>query len=367
MLSYGKQISLTEIGRHLNGKAAVKHKIKSVDRFIGNRKINNDIKDICKSICEFLFKGFNELCVLVDWSGCCQKDAHVLQASVAFKGRSIPIYAEVHPLEVTESKSVHDEFLENLSHVIPQNLAITIITDAGFHRDWFSKVIGLGWDFIGRVYSKYQYMLENCADWLKDSELQLESKAKPFKVGNILLGKTKSPLNCWLYTCKQKPSGKSHKKNKYPDHEKAHSSSYRSTWVIASSLDKPAKYLIGYYKKRMQIEQNFRDIKNRDLGLGLRRNKSSGIHRAQVLYFIAMLITVLLWWIGFSCERVGLHRKYQANTIRTHRVISFIKLGRLILTHETNFRIWANFIKSQKDLSNTYVNLMNEAPSCIQK
>ncbi len=59
MLSYGKQISLTEIGRHLNGKAAVKHKIKSVDRFIGNRKINNDIKDICKSICEFLFKGFN--------------------------------------------------------------------------------------------------------------------------------------------------------------------------------------------------------------------------------------------------------------------------------------------------------------------
>lgn len=362
-LGYGKQISVNEIARHLKGKTALRHKIKSVDRFVGNNKINKDIKSICCGISYFLFSNFKELCVLIDWSGCCQEGAHVLQASVAVEGRSLPIYFEVHAEKDTENTKVHNKFLENLREVIPPKTKIIIVTDAGFHRDWFNKVTDLGWDYVGRVYSKYQYKLENSNDWKKVANIKFSSRGNPENKGVIQLGKTKKQLQCNLYTYKPRLSGKKHKKNKYPDHEKAHSNSYRSGWVIVSSLDKPARHLIAYYKKRMQIEQNFRDMKNQDLGMGLRRNKSKSIHRAEVLYFIAMLSILLLWWIGFCGENAGLHRKYQANTIKTHRVISLVNLGKLILMHDPNFLIWHTFKEAKKALAKNYVKLIKYDPS----
>jgi hypothetical protein len=113
----------------------------------------------------------------------------------------------------------------------------------------------------------------------------------------------------------------------------------------------------------MQIEQNFRDIKNQDIGLGLSRNKSSNQNRAQVLYFIAMLLIIILWWIGYCGEVIGCHRKYQANTVKSHRVISFITLGKLILVHDNKIAIWPLFLKVKKLLACNYVGLMNYDPS----
>lgn len=363
MLGYGKQISVNEIGRHLQRDTDLKHKLKAADRFVGNNKINADIPSICASMANFIYSSFKELCVLVDWSGCCQKGMFVLQASVAVTGRSLPIYAEVHELKDTENTIVHDNFLEKLSKIIPKHIKTTIVTDAGFHRDWFKKVSQLGWDYIGRVYSKYQYRLENTKIWQKVSDISFSRVNQAEKIGKIELGKTKNQLSCNLYTYKHKLSGKPHKKNKYPDHEKAFSKYYRSGWVIVSSIDKPARYLISYYKKRMQIEQNFRDIKNQELGLGLRRNKSKGKNRAEVLYFVAMMLTIILWWIGYCGEMAGQQRKYQANTVKSHRVISFMTLGKLILAHGCKIAIWPAFLIARKTLSDNYVGLMNYDPA----
>lgn len=363
MQGYSKHISVNEIGRHLKRNTNLKHKLKAADRFVGNNKINADIPAICSGISHFTYRHFKELCVLVDWSGACQKDMHVLQASVAFKGRSLPIYAEVHHLKDTENATIHNNFLDKLHKIIPKHIKVTIVTDAGFHRDWFAKVKDIGWEFIGRIYSKYTYKLEDSNNWLPVKAIKFSRVAQPIKIGKIELGKTKNPLGCYLYTYKHRLSRKKHKPNKYPDHEKAFSKYYRSGWVIVSSSNKPARYLISYYKKRMQIEQNFRDIKNQDLGVGLRRNKSKIQKRAQVLYFIAMLLIIILWWIGYCGEMIGCHRKYQANTVKSHRVISFVTLGKLILKHDRKMVIWTHFKEAKKILSENYVGLMNYDPS----
>ncbi len=363
MQGYSKHISVNEIGRHLKRNTDLKHKLKAADRFVGNNKINADIPVICKEIAHFTFNHFKVLCVLVDWSGACQKDMYVLQASVAFEGRSLPIYAEVHHKIDTENVITHNGFLDRLHKIIPKHIKVTIITDAGFHRDWFAKVKDIGWEFIGRVYSKYYYKLEGTNDWLGVSAIKFRRVAEPIKIGKIELGKSKNSLGCYLYAYKHRLSRKKHKPNKYPDHEKAFSKYYHSGWVIVSSSDKPARYLISYYKKRMQIEQNFRDIKNQDLGIGLRRNKSKSQNRAEVLYFIAMLLIIILWWIGYCAEMIGCHRKYQANTVKSHRVISFVTLGKLILIHDQKMVIWPHFRDSIKILSESYVGLMNYIPS----
>jgi hypothetical protein len=208
MQGYGKRVSVNEIGRHLRRNTTLKHKLKAADRFVGNNKINADILDICRGIAHFIYEGFPALCILIDWSGCCQKDMFVLQASVAFKGRSLPIYAEIHHQKNTENVVVHNGFLDKLYKIIPKHTKITIVTDAGFHRDWFVKVRTLGWDFIGRVYSKYYYKLKETSDWHKVANIQFPCVDKPIKIGNVELGKTKMPLNCYLYTYKQRLSGK---------------------------------------------------------------------------------------------------------------------------------------------------------------
>jgi len=363
MQGYSKHISVNEIGRHLQRNTDLKHKLKAADRFIGNNKINADIPDICKGIAHFTFSNFTSLCVLVDWSGACQKDMYVLQASVAFNGRSLPIYAEVHHQKDTENVIVHNNFLEELQKIIPKNIQVTIITDAGFHREWFAKVKVIGWEFIGRIYSKYHYKLDGSNDWKEAKAIKFQRIGKASKIGKIELGKTKNPLKCYLYTYKNRLSRKKYKPNKYPDHEKAFSKYYRSGWVIVSSSNKPARYLISYYKKRMQIEQNFRDIKNRDLGVGLRRNKSKSKNRAQVLYFIAMLLIIIFWWIGYCGEMAGCHRKYQANTVKKYRIISFVTLGKLMLIHDCKMALWSIFLDAKKLLSDNYVELMNYDPS----
>ncbi len=53
-----------------------------------------------------------------------------------------------------EREEIHLQFLERLKKVIPIHLAVTVVTDAGFHRNWFEQVIALGWQVIGRIYSK---------------------------------------------------------------------------------------------------------------------------------------------------------------------------------------------------------------------
>ncbi|MFN7097912.1 MAG: IS4 family transposase [Gammaproteobacteria bacterium] len=335
LLNYNTTLSLTEIANSLdnelayNKKTSLKHRIKATDTLLGNVAFTQDIHTIYKGLAAYFFSHHKQLIVLVDWSGACGLDYFVLQASVVGHGRSIPIYTEVHHKSEQENKVIHDAFLINLKAVIPALTHVTIITDAGFHRDWFNQVKTLGWDFIGRIYSRYKYKLKSANCWQSVSDISFPKAGRAIAIGAVELGKTKESVSGFLYTYKEKLSGKPHKKNVYPSHEKAHSDYFRQGWVIFSSLDRPAKEMVNFYKKRMQIEENFRDIKNERFGIGLRRNNSSGLVRITMLFFLATLVVILLWWFGLIVESKKQHYKYQANTIKTKRVISLVRLGRM--------------------------------------
>lgn len=87
------------------------------------------------------------------------------------------------------------------------------------------------------------------------------------------------------------------------------------------------------YSRRMQIEQNFRDEKSERFGFGLRANHSHSEGRILVLSLLATLATVVLWLIGYHAENKGLHLRYQANSIKSRRVLSFLTLAENILRH----------------------------------
>jgi len=343
LLNTNTTLSVAEIGKVLDSNTSVKHNIKAADYFVNNTGLEEDLLPIYKGIAHFFWKGLTQVTILVDWSGACSDSQYVLQASLVGHGRSIPVYHEIHGKSEQEKPEVHEGFLKNLAQVLPQHLAVTIVTDAGFHREWFMLVLELGWDYIGRIYSCYYYQAIDETSWYSVKDIKFAKIGKAETLGKVRLGKTKKTLTGYLYTYKYSVSGKPHKKNKYPTHEKRHSQSYQNGWVIFSSLKKPANALINYYKKRMQIEQNFRDIKSEQYGVGLRRNNSTGKTKINMLYFLAALINLVLWWIGLVIERHNKQYQYQANTIKNKRVRSLTHLGRMACQRQDKLISWYNF------------------------
>lgn len=355
LLDYDTQLSVTEIGKKLSSQASVKSKIKAANYFINNYKLSEDIAVIYRGLAHFFWGQSKELVILIDWTGACSNGYHTLQASIVGHGRSIPVYHEVHSEMMQEKAEVHDQFLLKLSEIIPKHIAVTIITDAGFHRIWFAKVAELGWNFVGRVYSKYYYQCEGTSAWSSVRNIPFAKTGKALALGKVRLGKTRQPLDGYLYSYKERLSGRVRTtRNRYPSHDKAHSDFYKNGWVIFSSLDKPAPLLIRYYKKRMQIEQNFKDIKNERLGFGLRCNLSTGKLRINMLYFLACLITIICWWFGLMMETSNQHRKYQANSIKNKRVRSFIHLARLGFRHQPELFEWLSFKQIIDELQRQY-------------
>lgn len=355
LMDYDTKLSVTEIGKKLSSKSSVKSKIYAAHMLVNNHKLERQTSLIYKGLAQFFWGNATEIVVLVDWTGACSKGYHALEASIAAHGRSIPIYHEIHHESEQEKATVQCAFLSRLKEIIPSHLAVTIITDAGFHREWFHQVLTHGWNVIGRIYSRYCYQAEGDTKWSYVKEIVFDSVGHAQALGRIKLGKTKQCVEGYLYTYKERLSGKIRKKkNPYPSHDKAHSDYYKKGWVLFSSLDKPARFLVSYYKKRMQIEQTFKDIKNEELGLGLRRNQSLGKTRINMLFFLAVLLVLIAWWFGLMIESIGKHRSYQANSIKTKRVRSFVHLARMAYRHEPELLDWNLFQTIKSRLQHQY-------------
>jgi hypothetical protein len=76
-----------------------------------------------------------------------------------------------------------------------------------------------------------------------------------------------------------------------------------------------------------EIEHDFRDSKDPKGGLGMRESRASDPMRLILQLFIGFLASVILWLIGLCLEKKGLHRDFQANSIKHKRVLSLIFLA----------------------------------------
>ena len=111
-------------------------------------------------------------------------------------------------------------------------------------------------------------------------------------------------------------------------------SSAKEPWLIFSTTnDFKPREVMKLYSRRMQIEQNFRDEKSECFGFALRASYSRSVGRMLVLSLLVMLCTIVLWLIGYHVENKGLHLRYQANSIKTRRVISYLTLAENVLRH----------------------------------
>ncbi|WP_371196435.1 transposase, partial [Glaciecola sp. SC05] len=144
--------------------------------------------------------------VLIDWSDLdTHKGCFLLRASVAFNGRGIAIYQEVHGANTKEKRSTHRDFLTKLSDIINKDTTPIIVTDAGYKTTWLRQVIALGWDYVGRVRKPMMYA-DKAAQWQHISELYKQATTRPKGFSSSIC--RNQPLACNLVLYKSKNKGR---------------------------------------------------------------------------------------------------------------------------------------------------------------
>lgn len=328
----GSYLTLSSIGELSKGQTSVKHKIKAVDRLLGNEHIQNDKRQIYKALAHSLLSSRPTPEIFVDWSTCNTRTHQVIRASVLFDGRSITVYEEIYHETEYNKKPTHKLFLDNLSTVIPSHCKPIIITDAGFRTDWFKMVLNIGWDFIGRIRNRINYYDANLNKWVPCQDIEVKKLNTTYFVGNVQLT-MRNKLVVNLFSYKAKSKGRTTNRGK-KDKQYAYRKSYLEPWILATSLEKSqasGKRVVHLYSKRMQIEQTFKDLKDPVTGIGLAQSRTKGLDRLKVLFLIARLAEYILLIIGVAAEKASLQFNYQANSVKCKRILSYQFLAKRII------------------------------------
>ncbi|EBD1257987.1 IS4 family transposase [Salmonella enterica] len=332
----GASLTLTSIGRYLPGTAQVKNKIKRVDRLRGNESLHRNIPLIFRNIIAMLTSQLSLCTIAVDWSGYPSQEHHVLRASLICDGRSIPLLRWIVPSEKQQNAKVQQAFLNTLAEAVNPEARVIIVTDAGFQNAWFRHIESLGWDFIGRIRGNIQMRLEAKGEyWFRRQELQASSKPEYLGPGTLARSEY-ARCDGHFYLHKKEPKGRKNKRSRCgiarPSQLKDASPAAKEPWLIFSSTDdfKP-RVIMKLYSRRIQIEQHFRDEKSERFGFGLRASYSRSAGRVLALSLLTTLSTIVLWLVGYHAENKGLHLRYQANSVRTRRVITYLTLAENVL------------------------------------
>lgn len=340
-LHKSSNLSLTAMGRELSGDMDIKHKIKKIDRLEGNKHLYKEFDYLYRGLSDYVFKNIAidtnipviiDLCFIKD-----NREIQMLSAEVATKGRSIPLYREV--FQQGELKGRAKSFLSTLATCIPLGREALIIMDAGFGEDWFKEIETHGWYWLSRIRQGKKVKLSDNDEWLSVKELfpEIGTRAKSHNKAYIMKSHNHS---CRIITKKNTPKNVKSKYVRQPRNYNAGNGDYKRSakepWILATNL--PIKFsvtkVINYYKKRMQIEESFRDIKSHQFGLSARYARTKCIYRWGVKMLLAAIVQIVCWVVGIIGHSQDFQRRFQANTVRDKKVFSYFYLGQLIIEHD---------------------------------
>jgi hypothetical protein len=325
----GRQLWLTGLGRSLPGASTDKHRIKAVDRLLGSAGVQRGLLQLYAVLARFLLRRIPRPIILVDWTGGAP-GFYILSAMLCFEGRAIPIYSRTFFSKRKCSPRAEREFLADLVEVVPSGCVPILVTDAGFHLEWFDAVRERGWEFVGRVRGKLTVQFEGA--WAPLSVVHARARQKPRDLGMLALRHKNSRQIRLVLAARRKLKGrKQYRVNGQlrTGYEQARKSA-REPWLLATSLNDSGKCVVDVYAMRMQIEQTFRDLKNHRYGWSFRDMRCKTTRRSDVLLLVAALAMVVMHTVGLAAGQTELARGFQANTVRDRRVFSTFSLAKLL-------------------------------------
>lgn len=338
-LRQSQNLSIAAIGRKLSGEARVKHKIKKVDRCLGNKHLHKELHTLYGGLSHFIFEHIRHLkenSIVIDL--CYLKDDRMVQmlsAQLCTKGMTLPLYQEV--FSEGELKGRTESFLTKLRDLIPEDKKVIIIMDAGFHVEWFKVIESYGWNWVCRIRQGKDINING--KWISVRDYIPTIGGMTKDQGMVLLTE-RHKYSCRLVTTRKAPKGRKQRISRNRTSNKIASGSYseaaKEPWILATNLSNEtyrASEIVTFYAKRMQIEEGFRAIKSHQFGLSARYVRTLDVNRWAVLMFLSSIILITYWVIGVIGHHNGMQKIFQVNT-SNERQFSYFTLGKLLIEHQ---------------------------------
>jgi len=333
-LQKSQNLSLTQIGRYLDSEIDIKHRVKKVDRLEGNAHLYDELDTLYVGLSEYVFSLISQdktVPIVVDL--CFVKDDGALQmlsAEVASKGRTIPIYRQVFESGGLTERA--EPFFDALAQCLPGDREVVVIMDAGFYESWFKAIELHGWHWLCRIRKGKTLKFSSENDWTTIEDFMPLIKEKAANYNDVLLTQ-RHQHPCRIVTQgKESKSAKSSAK-KPKANSRYYSKGAKEPWILATNL--PAEYkaaqVIKLYRKRMQIEESFRDMRSHQFGLCGRYIRTTNVKRWGVKMLLAAIVQIICWIVGVIGHSQGMQRIFQANTVKDRKVFSYFTLGRFII------------------------------------
>ena len=300
---------IANIGREIEGPALAKHKIKCVDRFLGNERVK--VSAFLTHLVAFVVSKLPQplMYISIDWTDSNDGRFQRLMASVNCHGRSLPVYW------ITVSKDLlagamtetEQQLLRTLRQLIPSHIEVVILADRGFAKVELLRL-------MDKIHLGYVF----------------RCKSNFFVQGARFRG----PLFC-LPT----PKGTRHdfgrvlftRQHQYPLRVVAfRGPTQQETWFLVTNLRGEVAAIASQYAHRMEIEETFKDIKNVRRGWQLRGLELSTAGRQDRMMLLLAVAYTWMTLAGMWAEDKGIARTYVASS--THRrVIALWRAGLMAL------------------------------------
>lgn len=306
-----KGVGVLALGRAMSGEIAAKHCIKRVWRFLRNEQF--EAESLFAALFNYLRPATGRTIILVDWTDL--NPFQQLVFSLPRDGRALPFMVITIRKGTSEEENkgamlaAEREALAMLARICPGNIQPILIADRGFgHPRWLREIQKRGWHFVQRLSHIHQVSVERHMGTLKELGIRRGWRARDWGWGTMD-EQDFGPIR--LVTVFERGS--------------------EEPWYLVTSLEfeAPAE-VVRLYKRRMWTEAMFRDLKNRDWGMGLDHVRLSEPQRHDRHFAILALAYILLCAFGAAAETFDIAQKLKANT-RAERVMNLARIGNYFL------------------------------------
>ena len=336
----GRRLTLIDLARAWPGAQWVRAPLKAVDRLLSNGHLQGQREAIYADMGRWLLRGRRPV-ILVDWSDLkADRSWCLLRAAVPVQGMALPLLEMVFAGHENGSPKAEKRFLQRLKAVVPPSVRPIVVTDAGFRTAWFQAVSALGWDWVGRLRGRALLRAVRApghVPWVSCQALYARASAQPQELPAMHVTRAKR-LAARVVLYRTTLKGRKHRNH----HGKVSSNStsrkcaarQRDPWLLVASPTLhtlSASQLVAIYRRRMQIEASFRDLKSHRYGQGFKSSLTRKGARLQILLLISALAGFASWVAGLAAQADGsAQRLWPIHCPR--QLYSTLRIGREALT-----------------------------------
>jgi hypothetical protein len=298
-----KGVGVLALGRAMEGPAGAKHRIKRVWRFLRNPGVEN--LQVSRALFTSLIPAKGRIIVLCDWTDLAPFKQLVF--SLPKDGRSLPFLSLTIMKDQGEEGAMveaEQKALAYLAVIAPKEREVVIVADRGFgNARWIKDVKNWGWHFVQRIAGNLYLNVQGYSGSVSEMPIVKGTPSKDWGQGNITQAHLFEARVVTIYD----------KDSKEP-------------WVLLTDLQDIPPEIVRIYKRRMWIEAMFRDLKNRNWGLGLDATRLSEPARHDRLFIVLAVAYALLMAFGAAAEASGYSDMLKANT-ENDRVMTLARIG----------------------------------------